>query len=478
MTEATAKRYRLHIDGKWVDGKETLPVIDKYTGETIGLVPVASREMVDQAIGAAHVAFPSYSRLPAHKRFRILEKAAQLLDRHKEEIATIICREAGKAWKYSLGEVLRAAETFQFSAEEAKRIHGETIPMDASTAGEGRIGYYLRCPVGVVAAITPFNVALNLVAHKVGTALELGNTMVLKPASTTPLTAVRLAEILEEAGLPPGVFNLVVGSGGTVGEWVTVDPRVGKISFTGSPPVGEQIIRKAGLKKVTMELGNNSGTIIEPDADLNVAVPRCVVSAFANSGQVCISLQRLYVHRSISKKFTERFVAETKKLKVGNPVEKDCDVGPMIDLPEAERAEAWVKEAVAEGAKVLVGGRREGRVMYPTVLAHVRPEMKVMCREAFAPLVSIYEYDKFEDAVAMVEDSPFGLQAGVYTNDIRKAMYAVDRINVGGVMINDTSIFRVDHMPYGGNKLSGLGREGVRFTCEEMTNIKMVMIKP
>jgi acyl-CoA reductase-like NAD-dependent aldehyde dehydrogenase len=477
MSQA-AKPYRLYIDGKWVDGKETLPVIDKYTGETIGQVPVASKEMTDRAIGAAHAAFPSYSRLPAHKRFRILEKAAQLLDRHKEEIATIICREAGKAWKYSLGEVLRAAETFQFSAEEAKRIHGETIPMDASTAGEGRIGYYLRCPVGVVAAITPFNFPLNLVAHKVGPALAVGNAMVLKPASTTPLTAVRLAEILEEAGLPPGVFNLVVGSGGTVGEWVTVDPRVGKISFTGSPPVGERIIRKAGLKKVTMELGNNSGTIVEPDADLNAAIPRCVVSAFANSGQVCISLQRLYVHKTIGHRFTERFVEETRKLKVGNPVEKDCDVGPMIDLAEAERAEAWVKEAVAAGAKVLVGGKREGRVMHPTVLVNVRPEMKVMCQEPFAPLVSICEYEKFEDAVEMVDDSPFGLQAGVYTNDIRKAMYAVDRINVGGVMINDTSIFRVDHMPYGGNKLSGLGREGVRFTCEEMTNIKMVMIKP
>jgi acyl-CoA reductase-like NAD-dependent aldehyde dehydrogenase len=478
MSQAAEKPYRLYIDGKWVDGKETLAVIDKFTGETIGRVAVASKEMTDRAIAAAHAAFPSYSRLPAHKRFRILEKASHLLDEHKEEIATIICREAGKAWKYSLGEVLRAVETFQFSAEEAKRIHGETIPMDASTAGEGRMGFYLRCPIGVVTAITPFNFPLNLVAHKVGPALAVGNTMVLKPASTTPLTAVRLAEILEEAGLPPGVFNLVVGSGGTVGEWVTVDPRIGKISFTGSPPVGEQIIRKAGLKKVTMELGNNSGTIVEPDADLNAAVPRCVVSAFANSGQVCISLQRLYVHKAIARKFTERFVEETKKLKVCNPVEKDCDVGPMIDLPEAERAEAWVKEAVAAGAKVLVGGRREGRVMYPTVLTHVRPEMKVMCQEAFAPLVSICEYERFEDAVAMVDDSPFGLQAGVYTNDIKKAMYAVDRINVGGVMINDTSIFRVDHMPYGGNKLSGLGREGVRFACEEMTNIKMVMIKP
>jgi len=475
---ATTKAHRLYVGGQWVEDKTTLDVIDKYTGETIGVVPAASRETVDRAIAAAHAAFPGYARMPAHRRFRILEKASQLLAKHQDEIAATICREAGKAWKYSVGEVSRAVETFQFSAEEAKRVHGETVPMDASTAGEGRMGFYLRCPVGVVSAITPFNFPLNLVAHKVGPALAAGCAVILKPASTTPLTALRLAEILEEAGVPPGVFNVVVGSGGTVGEWLTTDPRVAKISFTGSPPVGEAIIRKAGLKKVTMELGNNSGTIIEPDADLGAAIPRCVVSAFANSGQVCISLQRLYVHRSIAAEFTRRFVEATAKLKVGNPLDRDCDVGPMIDEAEAKRAESWIKEAVAEGARVLIGGKRDGRILQPTVLANARPEMKVMCQEAFAPLVSLYEYDTFEDAVRMVEDSPYGLQAGVYTNDLRKAFHAVDRINAGGVMINDTSIFRVDHMPYGGNKMSGLGREGVRFAVEEMTTIKMVMIKP
>ncbi len=476
--KSPVRNLKLFVAGKWVSEKESMPVVDKFTGETFANVPVASRETTERAIGAAHAAFPAWSRTPAHKRFQLLSNVSRLLEERKEEIATIICREAGKAWKYSVGEVSRSVETYRFSAEEAKRIHGETVPMDASFAGEGRVGYWLRVPLGVVSAITPFNFPLNLVAHKVGPALAVGNTLVLKPASTTPLTAIALAEIFEEAGVPPGVFNVVVGSGGTVGEWLTVDPRISKISFTGSPPVGEQIIRKAGLKKVTMELGNNSGTIIEPDADLSAAVPRCVMSAFANSGQVCISLQRLYVHKGVAKEFIKRFIEETKKLKVGNPLEKDCDVGPMIEEKEAIRAEAWVKEAVREGAKVLVGGKREGRVMQPTVLVDVRTEMKVMCQEAFAPLVSIYEYGKFEDAVAMVEDSPYGLQAGVYTNDLKKAMYAVDRINVGGMMINDTSIFRVDHMPYGGNKLSGLGREGVRFACEEMTSIKMVMIKP
>ena len=257
--EPMQKSYKLLVAGEWIEDSSTLPVIDKYTGEVIGNVPVASRDTVERAISAAHAAFPSYSRTPAHKRFRILERTAQLLDKYQEEIATLICREAGKAWKYSIGEVARGVETFQFSAEEAKRIHGETVPMDASAAGEGRIGFYLRSPVGVVAAITPFNFPLNLVAHKVGPGLAAGNTIVLKPASTTPLTAIRLGEILVEAGLPPGAFNIVVGPGATVGDWLVTDPRVSKVSFTGSPPVGETIIRRAGLKKVTLELGNNSG---------------------------------------------------------------------------------------------------------------------------------------------------------------------------------------------------------------------------
>ena len=476
--EPMQKSYKLLVAGEWIGDRSILPVIEKYTGEVIGNVPVASRDTVERAISAAHSAFPSYSRIPAHKRFRILERTAQLLDKYQEEIATVICREAGKAWKYSIGEVSRGVETFQFSAEEAKRLHGETVPMDASAAGEGRIGFYLRSPVGVVAAITPFNFPLNLVAHKVGPGLAAGNTIVLKPASTTPLTAIRLGEILLEAGLPPGAFNIVVGSGATVGDWLVTDPRVSKVSFTGSPPVGETIIRRAGLKKVTLELGNNSGTIIEPDADLDAAVPRCVMSAFANSGQVCISLQRLYVHRAIAPEFTRRFIDTTAKLKVGNPLDKDCEVGPMIDEAQAQRAEAWVNEAVSEGARVLIGGKREGSLFYPTVLSNVRPDMKVMCVEAFAPVVSIFAYAHFEDAVRMVEDSPNGLQAGIYTSDIGKAFYAVDQIDAGGIMINDTSIFRVDHMPYGGNKMSGLGREGVRFAIDEMTNIKMVVIKP
>lgn len=455
----------------------TLAVRDKYTGDVIGTVPLADRGAVEQALAAAREAFPAWSRTPAHRRAAVLSRAADLLEARRDEVATTIAREAGKAWKHAVAEAARGVETFRFSAEEAKRIHGETVPLDASAAGEGRWGFWMRVPVGVVAAITPFNFPLNLVAHKVGPALAAGNTVVLKPASTTPLTSVLMCEVLREAGLPEGALQLVVGPGSTVGDWLVTDRRVAKVSFTGSPPVGESIVRAAGLKKVTMELGNNSATVVEPDADLDAAVPRCVVSAFANSGQVCISLQRLYVHRSILQGFTARFLAATAALKVGNPLDRDCDVGPLIDESEAVRAQEWIAEAVAQGATVLAGGRRDGAVLQPTVLGDVTPSMRVMCQEAFAPLVCLVPYDDFEDALAQVDDSDFGLQAGVWTNDLHKAFRAVERLDCGGVMVNDTSIFRVDHMPYGGNRRSGLGREGVRFAVDEMTNIKMVVIR-
>jgi acyl-CoA reductase-like NAD-dependent aldehyde dehydrogenase len=310
----------------------------------------------------------------------------------------------------------------------------------------------------------------------VAPALAAGNAVVLKPAEETPLTAVILHEVLATAGLPDGVFTLVHGDGPTVGEWLVIDPRPAMISFTGSPPVGARIHALAGVKLVTLELGNNSGTIIEPDANLDRAVPRCVMSAFANAGQVCISLQRLFVHEAVASVFLERFLEATAALKVGNPLDHDCDVGPMISDEAADRAVAWTRAAVEEGAQMRVGGTREGRLVWPTVLTGTRPEMKVMCQEAFAPLVSIVTYRRFEDALEMLAASPYGLQAGVYTSDLHKAFAAVKRLDVGGVMVNDTPIFRTDHMPYGGNRMSGIGREGVRFALEGMTNLKMVCV--
>ena len=468
--------YKTLIGGEWLATGQTLDVVNKYSGEVFATVPVVDQELTARAIDCAAMAFATFRKTPAHQRAKVLEKASELLLVRAEEIARTISLEVGKAWKFSLNEVQRSAETFKFAAEEAKRGHGEILPLDASRFGENRLGYFVREPIGVIGAITPFNFPLNLAAHKVAPAIAAGNTVVLKPASSTPVSAILLAEILDEAGLPPGVFNVTIGSGATVGDTIVMHPGCRKITFTGSVAVGEQIIRKAGIKKVTLELGNNSATIIEADADLAKAAARCVVSAFANAGQVCISLQRIYVNRRVFEKFTEIFLDKVRALKVGDPLDRDCDVGPMIDAKERERIDAWVKEAVAQGATVAAGGRAEGSVYLPTVLTGVTEDMKVMCMETFAPVASIVPYDDFAEALAKVNNSDFGLQAGIYTSDINKALTAVEELNVGGVMINDTPTFRVDQMPYGGNKLSGLGREGVRFAMEEMTNIKVVVI--
>jgi acyl-CoA reductase-like NAD-dependent aldehyde dehydrogenase len=318
---------------------------------------------------------------------------------------------------------------------------------------------------------------LNLVAHKVAPALAAGNTVVLKPASTTPLTAVKLCEILSQAGLPAGALNLVVGPGSTVGEWLITDPRVAKITFTGSPPVGQHILSVAGIKKVTLELGNTSPVIIAPDADLDFVARRCAVAAYANSGQVCISVQRIYSQQAVYEPFSEKFVKVSEQMVVGDPLDERVDVGPMIDLREAERIEGWVKEATAGGARILTGGKREGAVYYPTVLTQVTPDMKVVAEEAFAPVAVVIAVDDFEEALRQADNTTFGLQASVFTRDINRVFKAIQGLNFGGVIINDTPNFRVDHMPYGGNRTSGLGREGVRFAIEEMTNIQMVAIR-
>ncbi|MFM8319652.1 MAG: aldehyde dehydrogenase family protein [Chloroflexota bacterium] len=468
---------KLFIDGQWVDGGPLLEVRNKYTGEVIGALPTARREDLDAAIAAAQRAAPLMADLPAHRRSEILSAAAALMRQNRPELIRTIAAEAGKAVKFAAAEVDRAISTFTFAAEEAKRIHGETIPLDATPSGEGYFGYWTRRPVGVIAAISPFNFPLNLVAHKVAPALAAGNTVVLKPASTTPLTAVKLCEILEQAGLPAGALNLVIGSGGTVGEWLVTDPRVAKITFTGSPPVGEHILSVAGIKKVTLELGNTAPVIIAPDADLDFVARRCAIAAYANSGQVCISVQRIYSQSQVYEPFAEKFVQASEQMVVGDPLDERVDVGPMIDVREAERIEGWVNEAALGGARVLTGGRRTGPVYYPTVLTGVSPEMKVIAEEAFAPVASVIAIDDFEEALRQADATSYGLQAAVFTRDINRVFQAVRRLNFGGVIINDTPNFRADHMPYGGNRMSGLGREGVRFAIEDMTNIQMVAIR-
>jgi acyl-CoA reductase-like NAD-dependent aldehyde dehydrogenase len=331
--------------------------------------------------------------------------------------------------------------------------------------------------VGVIAAISPFNFPLNLVSHKVAPAIASGNTLVLKPATTTPLAAVKLCQILVEAGLPPGAMNLVVGPGSTVGEWLITDPRIDKITFTGSPDIGRHILSVAGIKKVTLELGNTSPVIVAPDADLEFVAKRCAVGAFYNSGQVCISVQRIYGQKQIYEELSERFVGAAQAMVVGDPLDERVDVGPMIDSKEVDRIESWVEEAQHQGARVLTGARREGPVFYPTVLADVDSRMKVVAEEAFAPVASIIRSDDFEESLRLANDTKFGLQVGVFTKDIDRVLRAIRRLNFGGVIINDTPAFRADHMPYGGNRQSGLGREGVRFAMEDMTNIQLVAIR-
>lgn len=469
--------YKLFIDGQWVDGGPLMEVTNKYSGEVIGAIPTARREDVDAAIAAAQRAARVMADMPAHRRSDILRGAANLMQANRQELARTIAAEAGKAFKFAAGEVDRAISTFTFASEEAKRLHGETIPLDASPSGEGYFGFWTRRPVGVIAAISPFNFPLNLVAHKVAPAIAAGNSIVLKPASTTPLSSLKLCEILAQAGLPAGALNLVVGSGGTVGEWLITDPRVAKITFTGSPPVGEHILSVAGIKKVTLELGNTSPVIIAPDADLDFVAKRCAVGAYANSGQVCISVQRIYSQRAVYEPFAEKFVRASEQMVVGDPLDERVDVGPMIDLREAERIEAWVGEAAAGGAHILTGGKRAGAVYYPTVLTQVTPEMKVVAEEAFAPVASVIAIDDFEEALRQADETTYGLQASVFTRDIERVFKAIKKLNFGGVIINDTPTFRVDHMPYGGNRHSGLGREGVRFAMEDMTNIQMVAIR-
>ena len=469
--------YKLLIDGQWVDAGPSMEVKNKYDGKLIGTVPTARKEDVDSAIDAAERAEDTMADMPAHKRSEILLKTAALLRARYDDLANTIAAEAGKALKFARAEVDRAISTFTIAAEEAKRLHGETIPLDAVPSGEGYFGFWTRRPVGVIAAISPFNFPLNLVAHKVAPALAAGNTLVLKPASTTPLAAVKLCQILMEAGLPAGALNLVVGSGGTVGEWLVTDPRVDKITFTGSPDVGRHILSVAGIKKVTLELGNTSPVVVAPDADLDFVAKRCAVGAYYNSGQVCISVQRIYSEKNVYEPFSEKFVKAAEALVVGDPLDERVDVGPMIDTKEVDRIESWVQEAQSSGAKVLTGGKREGTVYYPTILADVQEDMKVVAEEAFAPVASIISSDDFESALKQANDTKFGLQVGVFTNDVNRVFKAVKRLNFGGVIVNDTPNFRADHMPYGGNRQSGLGREGVKFAMEDMTNIQLVAIR-
>ena len=467
--------YRMLIAGEWTDAGERHPVRNPFDGEVLGDLPQADADMVETAIAAVWEGRKEMAALPAHRRAGILHRAATLVQENHKALTTRIVLEAGKAWKWAATEVDRAVENLIFAADEARRMHGETVPMDASAGSETRMGFWFREPIGLVGAISPFNFPLNLLVHKMAPAVAAGNAVIAKPASNTAGPAQLFFELLLEAGVPPAGLALLYGSGRTVGEAIVRDERVGKVTFTGSVPVGKRITTLTGPKKVTLELGSNSGTIVDENADIDLAVKRNLMGAFAFSGQVCISVQRIFLHKAIAAEFTEKFVAGTQALNIGDPMDPHTDVGPMISLEEAQRAEQWVKDARKAGATVLTGGERRDGLLQPTVLADVTPDMDVMCSEVFAPIVSLVTCDSFEEAVRMCDDSRFGLQAGVFTRDIDRAFQAIRGINVGGVIVNDVPTYRVDHMPYGGNKDSGVGREGARFAVEDMTTLKMVV---
>ncbi|AZU60185.1 aldehyde dehydrogenase family protein [Neobacillus mesonae] len=472
----TVEKKHLFINGVDVEAAEYAPLYSPYSGEKIADIAMADEELTREAIKAAEAGFQVISKMPAYKRAAILEKVAKLLEERLEEAATVISRESAKPIVFAKGEVSRTIETYKFAAEEAKRIHGETIPFDASPGGVGRIGYTTRKPIGVIGAITPFNFPMNLVAHKVGPAVASGNSIVLKPASQTPLTALYIAQLFKEAGLPDGVLNVVTGSGSVVGEEIIRDHRVAMITFTGSPGVGIAIRNKAGLKRTTLELGSNAAVILDKDTNVDSVVDRHVTGAFSNQGQVCISLQRVYAHEDVYEEFVEKFAVKAKELKIGDPLDPETYISALISKKETERALGWIEEAKQNGAVVVTGGKLTADgVLEPTIITNVDPRQKVSCQEVFAPVVIVNKVSSVEEAIDYVNDSRYGLQAGVYTKNVDKALLASEILEVGAVMINDIPTFRVDHMPYGGVKESGTGREGIKYAVEEMTELKLVV---
>ncbi|HXG32944.1 MAG TPA: aldehyde dehydrogenase family protein [Bryobacteraceae bacterium] len=471
--------YPMRIGGALIRTDSPRQVELPYDGTPVATVWEASREQVEAAVEAAAAAAPVMRELTLAERAAILRKAHRKVVERQEELARTISSESGKPIREARLEVERASQTLLFSAEEAHRLAGEVVPMEAAPAGKGRWAMTLREPLGIIAAITPFNFPLNLALHKIGPAIAAGNAAIHKPASATPVSALLMAEIFEECGLPRGALNVVTGPGGAIGDLLSCHPRIAMVTFTGSAEIGQRIRKLAGMKRVTLELGSNSAVILEEDADLDEAVPRCVTGSFAHSGQVCISIQRIFVHRSIREPFLERFAEATRKLNIGHPLDPSTDISSLITPQDAERIESWIAEAVQAGARLLVGGARRGRAtVEPAILTEVPPHVRLSCKEAFGPVVAVNSYDRLDDAIRMVNDSEYGLQAGIYTRDLRKAFHAARQVRVGGFLINDVPQYRVDHMPYGGVKLSGTGREGPRYAIREMTEVKLVVWKP
>jgi glyceraldehyde-3-phosphate dehydrogenase (NADP+) len=464
----------IYIDGRWVTTERASRITSPWDGQVVAEVSLGGEREMEEATRAALRGFDAMRRLSRRERADILLGIAAGLGRRREAIAAAMTDEMGKPITLARAEVDRSVTTFTLAAEEARRWRGEVVPVDIEPHTRGYHALTVMVPLGPIAAISPFNFPLNLVAHKLAPCLAVGSSMVLKPAQKTPLEALAIAEILHEAGAPAGAFN-VVNCEPVVGERLATDDRFPFLTFTGSPAVGWKLRKLAWKKRVTLELGGNAACIVHEDADLDYAVKRNVVGGFAQSGQSCISVQRILVHRPIQAAFEKEFLAGVAALKSGDPRDPATLVGPVIDAGAADRLMAWIGEATAAGARLLAGGQREGNVVQPTVLTDVARELKVSCQEVFGPVVTLETYDQFETALTTADDTEFGLQAGVFTHDTRRIAQAIERLHVGGLVINDTPTTRVDSMPYGGVRESGIGREGPRYAMHEMSEPKLVL---
>jgi acyl-CoA reductase-like NAD-dependent aldehyde dehydrogenase len=471
----TATERRLLIDGEWVETGGWIDVRSPYSGDVVGRVAKAGADETRRAVDAAERAMAD--PLPAHKRAEILVRVAGALGRRHDEVARLISDEAGKPMKAARVEAKRAMSTFTMAAVEARKLAGDVVPMDGTQAGEGKLGFTLRRPIGVVGAISPFNFPLNLVAHKVAPALAAGCAVVLKPASSTPLSALLLAELETEAGLPPGWLNVLVGPSAEIGEVLVADERVRAISFTGSGPVGWKLRERAARKKVLLELGNATPVIVTADADVDAAAEKLAATAFAFAGQSCISVQRIYVERSRFDDFAAGFVPRVQALKVGDPADEETDVGPVIDEDARERILAWIDEARAAGAEILAGGDLDGELIRPTVIANPPADAKVSCEEVFGPVCTLTAVDSLDEALELANGTRFGLQAGIFTSSLSSALRAAAELEFGGVTVNEAPTFRADQMPYGGVKDSGNTREGPAYAVRELTEERVVVVQ-
>ena len=467
---------RMYVAGQWTDKPQTIPVENPYDRSVIDTVPRADRGDVERALESAVRGARAMAKLSGYERYKILQKAAQIMTARQEDLGRTISMEEGKILAEGRLEANRAIETILGSAEEAKRLHGETVPVDGAPGGAGKLAFTLRVPCGVVVAISPFNFPLNLVCHKVGPALAGGNAVLVKPASDTPLSALKLTEILLEAGLPVEGIQCLTGSGGEIGDLLCADPRVRKITFTGSRDVGEHICKIAGIKKVTMELGSNSPVIVMPDADLDKVAQAVAATGYANAGQVCISTQRVLTAGKVYADFLAALKPKVEALTTGNQLDEKVKVGPMIREKDAIRVDEWVREAIGSGARLVTGGRRQGAIYAPTVVADVKPEMRISCEELFGPAVAVTPFDDIDQAIALANDTHYGLSAAIFTESLEHAMKFAREVQSGNLHVNWGPQWRADLMPYGGLKESGFGKEGPRYAVEEMTELKLVVL--